>query len=160
MFSGTKFSYAAFLAASYFSSTCFFTSIILSVTSFSAFAKTEVVWWDLLGGGDGVRMASLIEAFERDNPDIDIVNSTLEWGPPYYAKLQTSAAIGEQPDIAIYHISRYQMCSLVFDSKRNVGVKKGILPLRFSYYRHNDGELLGALNVGSHLACPILHAYS
>ena len=31
MFSGTKFSYAAFLAASYFSSTCFFTSIILSM---------------------------------------------------------------------------------------------------------------------------------
>ena len=86
-----------------------FASIILSVTSFSAFAKTEVVWWDLLGGGDGVRMSQMIDAFEKENPDIDIVNSTLEWGPPYYAKLQTSAAIGEQPDIAIYHISRYQM---------------------------------------------------
>ena len=86
-----------------------FASIILSVTSFSAFAKTEVIWWDLLGGGDGVRMSQMIDAFEKENPDIDIVNSTLEWGPPYYAKLQTSAAIGEQPDIAIYHISRYQM---------------------------------------------------
>ena len=87
----------------------FFSTIILSMTSFTVFAKTEVIWWDLLGGGDGIRMSQMIDAFEKQNPDIDIVNSTLEWGPPYYAKLQTSAAIGEQPDIAIYHISRYQM---------------------------------------------------
>ena len=86
-----------------------FTTIILSITSFTAFAKTEIIWWDLLGGGDGVKMAAMVEAFEKENPDIDVVNSTLEWGPPYYAKLQTSAAIGEQPDIAIYHLSRYSM---------------------------------------------------
>ena len=42
-----------------------FASIILSVTSFSAFAKTEVIWWDLLGGGDGVRMSQMIDAFDR-----------------------------------------------------------------------------------------------
>ena len=69
-------------------------------------AKTQVVWWDFLSGGDGVRMKSLIQAFEKDNPDIEINATTLEWGVPFYTKVQTSAAIGQGPDIMTYHLSR------------------------------------------------------
>ena len=72
----------------------------------AAQAKTQVVWWDFLAGGDGVRMKALISAFEKDNPDIEINATTLEWGVPFYTKVQTSAAIGQGPDIMTYHLSR------------------------------------------------------
>ncbi len=72
----------------------------------AAQAKTQVVWWDFLSGGDGIRMKALIGAFEKDNPDIEIDATTLEWGVPYYTKVQTSAAIGQGPDIMTYHLSR------------------------------------------------------
>ncbi|MFM7445622.1 MAG: extracellular solute-binding protein, partial [Tabrizicola sp.] len=37
---------------------------------------------------------------------IKIDATTLEWGTPFYAKVQTSAAVGEAPDIMTYHASR------------------------------------------------------
>jgi len=69
-------------------------------------AKDEVVWWDFLGGGDGVRMKTLIKQFNDENADISINATTLEWGPPFYTKVQTSAAVGQGPDVMTYHLSR------------------------------------------------------
>lgn len=69
-------------------------------------AQETVVWWDFLGGGDGIRMKALIEQFNAENTDVQIEGTTLEWGNPFYTKLQTSAAIGEGSDIATYHLSR------------------------------------------------------
>ncbi len=71
------------------------------------YAQTEVVWWDFLGGGDGIRMKKLIDDFNASHDDIKINATTLEWGPSYYTKVQTSAAVGEQPDMMTYHLSRY-----------------------------------------------------
>ena len=71
-----------------------------------AFAQTEVIWWDFLGGGDGVRMKALIDDFNASHPDIQIVATTLEWGVPFYTKVRTSAAVGEGPDVMTYHLSR------------------------------------------------------
>ncbi|MFZ9065099.1 MAG: ABC transporter substrate-binding protein, partial [bacterium] len=81
-------------------------SILLSLPM-QAMATTEVTWWDFLGGGDGVRMKSLIEQFNTSQSDVKINASTLEWGVPFYTKIQTSAAVGEQPDIMTYHLSRF-----------------------------------------------------
>lgn len=73
----------------------------------AAQAQETVVWWDFLGGGDGVRMKSLIEQFNAEHEgEIAIQGTTLEWGTPFYTKVQTSAAIGEGPDIMTYHLSR------------------------------------------------------
>ncbi len=70
-------------------------------------AKETVVWWDFLGGGDGVRMKKLIEDFNTEHKDaIEIQATTLAWGTPFYAKVQTSAAVGEGPDMMTYHASR------------------------------------------------------
>ena len=78
---------------------------LLSVSA--AQAQETVVWWDFLGGGDGVRMKSLIEQFNADHAgEIEIQATTLEWGTPFYSKVQTSAAIGEGPDVMTYHLSR------------------------------------------------------
>jgi multiple sugar transport system substrate-binding protein len=70
-------------------------------------AEETVVWWDFLGGGDGVRMKKLIEDFNAAHTGaIKIDATTLEWGTPFYAKVQTSAAVGEAPDVMTYHASR------------------------------------------------------
>ena len=87
--------------------------LICAAAAFSALAlgvaqaKETVVWWDFLGGGDGVRMKKLIEDFNAEHAGkIEIQATTLDWGTPFYSKVQTSAAIGQAPDIMTYHASR------------------------------------------------------
>jgi multiple sugar transport system substrate-binding protein len=73
----------------------------------AAHSEETVVWWDFLSGGDGVRMKQLISDFnEAHAGEIKIDATTLEWGTPFYAKVQTSAAVGEAPDVMTYHASR------------------------------------------------------
>ena len=71
-----------------------------------AAAAEEVIWWDFLGGGDGVRMKALIDDFNTEHPDIQITATTLDWGVPFYTKVRTSAAVGQGPDVMTYHLSR------------------------------------------------------
>ena len=79
----------------------------LALFATSAQAKEAVVWWDFLGGGDGVRMKQLITDFNKEHADtIEIQPTTLEWGVPFYTKVQTSAAVGAGPDMMTYHLSR------------------------------------------------------
>ena len=43
-------------------------------------AQEHVVWWDFLGGGDGVRMKKLIEDFNTEHAGkIEIQATTLDW---------------------------------------------------------------------------------
>jgi multiple sugar transport system substrate-binding protein len=85
---------------------------ILATTALVAFAtgaqaEETVVWWDFLGGGDGIRMKTLIDEFNAGHAgDIQIEATTLDWGVPFYTKVQTSAAVGEGPDVMTYHTSR------------------------------------------------------
>ncbi len=73
----------------------------------SAQAKETVIWWDFLGGGDGVRMKQMIDEFNQAHAgEIEIQSTTLDWGVPFYSKVQTSAAVGEGPDVMTYHASR------------------------------------------------------
>lgn len=73
----------------------------------TAYAQETVVWWDFLAGGDGVRMKQMIEDFNAAHEgEITIDATTLEWGVPFYSKVQASAAVGEAPDIMTYHTSR------------------------------------------------------
>ncbi len=83
-------------------------ALATTALSFSAAqAKETVVWWDFLGGGDGVRMKKLIEEFNKEHAGkIEIQATTLDWGTPFYSKVQTSTAIGQGPDIMTYHASR------------------------------------------------------
>ena len=74
-----------------------------------AHAQTDFTWWDFLSGGDGVRMKALIKEFNDTHPDIRINATTLEWGVPFYSKVQTAAAVGQQPDIMTYHLSRFPL---------------------------------------------------
>jgi multiple sugar transport system substrate-binding protein len=85
------------------------TGALVASTMFvgAAQAQEVVEWWDFLGGGDGVRMKQLIEEFNAAHSGaIQINATTLDWGIPFYTKVQTSAAVGEGPDVMTYHASR------------------------------------------------------
>jgi len=82
-------------------------SAVLALAISMAEAKETVVWWDFLGGGDGVRMKTLIDEFNKEHADtIEIQATTLDWGVPFYSKVQATAAVGEGPDLMTYHTSR------------------------------------------------------
>ena len=73
----------------------------------AAYATETIVWWDFLSGGDGVRMKSLIDEFNKEHEGkVKIDATTIEWGVPFYTKVQTSAATGQGPDVMTYHESR------------------------------------------------------
>ncbi|MFO1141560.1 MAG: extracellular solute-binding protein [Amaricoccus sp.] len=82
------------------------TAALIVSAGFASADPQKVVWWDFLGGGDGVRMKALIADFNKENPDIQIDATTLEWGVPFYTKVRTSAAVGQGPDVMTYHLSR------------------------------------------------------
>jgi multiple sugar transport system substrate-binding protein len=82
--------------------------LAVGASTSAAFAAVDtLVWWDFLGGGDGVRMKTLIDQFNKEHAgQIQIQATTLDWGTPFYTKVQTSTAVGQGPDIMTYHESR------------------------------------------------------
>ena len=70
----------------------------------AAQATETIVWWDFLSGGDGVRMKAMLDQFNKEHEGkVHIDATTLEWGVPFYTKVQTSTATGQGPDIMTYH---------------------------------------------------------
>jgi multiple sugar transport system substrate-binding protein len=67
---------------------------------------TSIVYWNLFGGGDGVRMVQMENDFTKNNPDIGLESVTLAWGDPYYTKLAMAASGGRPPEVAISHMTR------------------------------------------------------
>lgn len=73
----------------------------------AASAEQTIIWWDFLGGGDGIRMKQMISDFNAEHAGKVVIQATtLDWGAPYYTKVQTSSATGQGPDIMTYHESR------------------------------------------------------
>jgi multiple sugar transport system substrate-binding protein len=63
-------------------------------------------YWNLFGGGDGVRMETMEDGFRKANPSIPLSAVTFTWGNPYYTKLSL-ATLGEKPPgVAISHLTR------------------------------------------------------
>jgi multiple sugar transport system substrate-binding protein len=65
-----------------------------------------IALWDLLTGGDGVRFQQIVDDFNASQDRIQVERTTLEWGVPFYTKVPTSIATGQQPDVVTYHLSR------------------------------------------------------
>ena len=63
-------------------------------------------YWNLFGGGDGVRMTQMLDAFRAANRGIDLSAVTLAWGNPYYTKLALATLGDKPPDVAISHLTR------------------------------------------------------
>jgi len=63
-------------------------------------------YWNLFGGGDGVRMTQMLATFRAANPQISLSAVTLAWGNPYYTKLALATLGDKPPDVAISHLTR------------------------------------------------------
>lgn len=68
--------------------------------------QVEVRLWTLLSGGDGARMAALVQQFNASQQQVRVVSTTLKWGEPFYTKLITASVVGAGPDLATVHLSR------------------------------------------------------
>ena len=85
---------------------------LLGLGSLLAFAggvqaqPVTVTIWDLLSGGDGVRFQQIVDDFNASQDRVQVERTTLEWGVPFYTKVRTSVAAGQQPDVVTYHLSR------------------------------------------------------
>lgn len=69
-------------------------------------ASVDLTYWNLFGGGDGVRMQQMEGSYSTDHPKISLESVVLAWGAPYYTKLAMAAAGGRPPDVAISHMTR------------------------------------------------------
>jgi multiple sugar transport system substrate-binding protein len=65
-----------------------------------------LAYWNLFGGGDGVRMTQMEDGYRRANPGIDLQAVTLAWGNPYYTKLALATVGDKPPDVAVSHLTR------------------------------------------------------
>lgn len=68
--------------------------------------RLRLDFWHLLSGGDGIKMAALIDSVNEASDSFYAWPTVLAWGTPYYTKLAMAAAGGRAPDVAIMHASR------------------------------------------------------
>jgi len=88
------------------SATAFLASCAPSGSIFDGSSRTELQFWHLLSGGDGITMSNLIAQAEAAQNAYAIRPTVLAWGEPYYTKLAMAAAGGRAPDLAIMHATR------------------------------------------------------
>ncbi len=65
----------------------------------------EIVFWSMLGGGDGELIDSMIEEYNALGTGYTVRHYVQDWGE-YYNKLTFSVLSGEAPDVGISHVTR------------------------------------------------------
>ena len=80
-------------------------SVVAGLTASRSVPRT-LAYWNLFGGGDGVRMQDMEAGFRKDNPNLKLEAVTLAWGNPYYTKLSLATLGDRPPDVAVSHLTR------------------------------------------------------
>jgi multiple sugar transport system substrate-binding protein len=92
-------------------------------------------YWDLFGGGDGLRMQDMLATYRKQNPDVDFKGTTLAWGNPYYTKLSLATVGDKPPDVAVAHLTRMktlQSADLLQELTTEDLTRAGISPDKFN----------------------------
>src|SRR3954469_15851191 len=63
-------------------------------------SNVQLAYWNPFTGPDGPFMGKIVDAFNKDNPNIQVKMTTQS---DYYVKLATSQAADQLPDVAIVH---------------------------------------------------------
>lgn len=73
----------------------------------SELAPGTLTYWNLFGGGDGVRMQTMEAAYaaQQGGPS-SLQAATFTWGNPYYTKVTLATIGGAPPDVAVSHLTR------------------------------------------------------
>src|SRR5919107_1901778 len=112
---------------------------------FGGGART-ISFWHLFSGGDGERMAQMLDAFAKSHTDVKVQPVTLTWGPPYYTKLQLAAIGGRPPDVAVSHATRLSSLApagLLEELTPDLLGKHGITPDKFEPAVWKRGQFNG-----------------
>jgi multiple sugar transport system substrate-binding protein len=111
-------------------------------------APGTVTFWDLFGGGDGARMATMLAKFGSQHPELGLQHVTLAWGNPYYTKLSLATLGAQPPDVGVSHASRLpisQAGGLLQELTPDVLAKHGLTPDKF------DAKALQACTINGKL---------
>jgi multiple sugar transport system substrate-binding protein len=66
-----------------------------------------LVFWNLFGGGDGVRMQAMEADYAKQHGGSSALQATtFAWGNPYYSKVTLATVGNKPPDVAIAHLTR------------------------------------------------------
>jgi multiple sugar transport system substrate-binding protein len=68
--------------------------------------RSQLAYWNLFSGGDGVRMDAMESYYQKTHKSTDLSAVTLAWGNPYYTKLALATLGDRPPDVAISHLTR------------------------------------------------------
>jgi multiple sugar transport system substrate-binding protein len=68
----------------------------------AANGKTRIAFWNGFTGPDGVVMLKIIENFNKQNPDVEVVMQRIPWAT-YYNKLTVAGSDGRGPEIFVVH---------------------------------------------------------
>ncbi|MBF4596853.1 sugar ABC transporter substrate-binding protein [Curtobacterium sp. VKM Ac-2889] len=73
----------------------------------SALNPETLVFWNLFGGGDGVRMQDMEAGYAKQHGGSSALQATtFAWGNPYYSKVTLATVGNKPPDVAISHLTR------------------------------------------------------
>lgn len=129
----------------------FMVVLALAIPSFSAKSKTEIVFWNLFGGGEGDFVDKIVNDFNNSQSAVAVKTLRLEWNE-YYTKFGVSLASGKGPDVAVCHIDRL---APFVKAKQLAGLDGVTKKAGFSYGDIAD-NLANAVKYGSnHYAVPI-----
>ncbi|WP_267425122.1 MULTISPECIES: extracellular solute-binding protein [unclassified Curtobacterium] len=73
----------------------------------SALNPETLVFWNLFGGGDGLRMQEMEAGYAKQHGGSSSLQATtFAWGNPYYSKVTLATVGNKPPDVAISHLTR------------------------------------------------------
>lgn len=79
----------------------------VSAGLFGSSLKPEtLVFWNLFGGGDGVRLQEMLDVYRSQNGPDSLQATTFAWGNPYYTKVTLATVGNKPPDVAVSHLTR------------------------------------------------------
>ena len=129
----------------------FLVVLALAIPGFGAKPKTEIVFWNLFGGGEGEFVDKIVNDFNNSQSDVTVKPLRLEWNE-YYTKFGVSLASGKGPDVAVCHIDRLAP----FVKAKQLAGLDGVTKKAGFRYADIADNLAGAVKYGSnHYAVPI-----
>jgi multiple sugar transport system substrate-binding protein len=105
-----------------------------------------VDYWNLFGGGDGVRMQQMEDGYRHGHPGTPLQAVTLAWGNPYYTKLSLATVGRKPPDVAVSHLTRMKtlvQAGLLQELRPEDLARHGMTPDKFNQRAWQSGLVGG-----------------
>jgi multiple sugar transport system substrate-binding protein len=107
-----------------------------------------VDYWNLFGGGDGVRMQQMLDGYRKSHPNTPLQAVTLAWGNPYYTKLSLATVGQKPPNVAVSHLTRMkilQEADLLQELHPDDLARNGMTPDKFNQRAWEAGLVNGKI---------------